>query len=109
MDQQQLSIMANTFQSVFDASTLDARGRDLKFCQRHRLITPFRFGLSVVASMASQRVPNIATIQGQLRTVHLRAHLAQRNVLTPEQRRHYDALRGYEAPSHHRAHPHRGH
>jgi hypothetical protein len=55
-------MMANKFQSVFDASRLDARGNDLEFCQRHRLITPFRFGLSVVASMAAQQVHSIADL-----------------------------------------------
>jgi hypothetical protein len=60
MDRQQLTIMANKFQSVFDASRLDTRGNDLEFCERHRLITPFRFGLSVLASMAAQQVHSIA-------------------------------------------------
>lgn len=62
MDRQQLTIMANKFQSVFDASTLDARGNHLEFCQRQRLITPFRFGLSLVASMASQQAQSIADL-----------------------------------------------
>lgn len=63
MDRKQLTIMANKFQSVFDASTLDNRGDQLEFCRRQRLITPFRFGLSVVASMASQQVQSIADLQ----------------------------------------------
>lgn len=63
MDRKQLTIMANKFQSVFDASTLDDRGDQLEFCRRQRLITPFRFGLSVVASMASQQVQSIADLQ----------------------------------------------
>ena len=54
MDPQQLTIMAKKFQSVFNAPTLDDRGSALDFCQRQRLITPCRFGLSMVASMASQ-------------------------------------------------------
>jgi hypothetical protein len=62
MDRKQLSIMASKFQSVLDASTLDARGDHLAFCQRQRLITPFRFGLSVVASMASKQVHSIADL-----------------------------------------------
>ena len=37
MDRPQLTIMANKFQSVFDASRLDARGNALEFCQRQRL------------------------------------------------------------------------
>ncbi len=35
----------------------------------------------------------------ELRTVHLRAHLETRRVLTPEQINRYDALRGYGAAS----------
>jgi hypothetical protein len=62
MDRPQLTIMANKFQAVFDASRLDARGNALEFCQRQRLITPVRFGLSVVASMASQQVHSIADL-----------------------------------------------
>src|SRR5467141_1210853 len=62
MDRPQLTIMANKFQSVFEASRLDARGNALEFCQRQRLITPFRFGLSVIASMASQQVHSIAEL-----------------------------------------------
>ena len=62
MDPKQLRMMANTFQSVLDASTLNVRGNQLAFCQRQRLITPFRFGLSMVASMASQPVHSIADL-----------------------------------------------
>jgi hypothetical protein len=63
MDRQQLTMMANKFQSVFDASVLNARGSQLEFCRRQRQITPFRFGLSVVASMASQEVQSLADLQ----------------------------------------------
>jgi hypothetical protein len=62
MDPKQLSIMASKFQSVLDASTLDTRGDHLAFCQRQRLITPFRFALSVVASMATKQVYSIADL-----------------------------------------------
>ena len=52
-------------------------------------------------------VADIATIRGQLRTVHLRAHLAQKHLLTSEQLRRYDTLRGYEAShQHHNSSPH---
>lgn len=56
---------------------------------------------------------NIATLQGQIRQVHLAAHLEQRNILTLEQVRRYDALRGYNKPASATAeggeHQHRGH
>jgi hypothetical protein len=54
--------MATKFQAVFNASTLDTQGCDLDFCHRQRLITPARFGLSVVASMATEPVRSIADL-----------------------------------------------
>jgi hypothetical protein len=65
MDPQQLTIMANKFQSVLDASRLNERGYQLKFCERQRQITPFRFGLSVIASMAAQEAQSIADLHRQ--------------------------------------------
>jgi Spy/CpxP family protein refolding chaperone len=47
------------------------------------------------ASLQAQ-VGIIATLQGELRAVHLAAHLTQRALLTPEQVARYDALRGYQ-------------
>jgi hypothetical protein len=65
MDPQQLTIMAKKFQSVLDAAVLNDRGQALGFCERHRLLTPFRFGLSVVASMATEPVVSIADLHRQ--------------------------------------------
>ena len=53
MDPQQLTSMAHKFQAVLDADVLNERGDQLGICQRQRLITPFRFGLSVIASRPS--------------------------------------------------------
>ena len=63
MDRRQLTIMANKFQAVFDADVLNDRGSQLAFAKRQRQLTPFRFGLSVIASMASQEVQSIADLQ----------------------------------------------
>lgn len=41
------------------------------------------------------RVSTISALQGELRTVHLEVHLAQRALLRPEQISRYDMLRGY--------------
>jgi hypothetical protein len=62
MDRQQLTMMANKFQSVFDASLLNERGSQREFCRRQRQMTPLRFGLSVVASMAAQEVQSLADL-----------------------------------------------
>ena len=65
MDRQQSAIMANKFQAVLDADVLNARGKQRGFAKRERLITPFRLGLSVVASMATQQVQTIADLHRQ--------------------------------------------
>ena len=65
MDLQQSAIMANKFQAVLDADVLNERGKQLGFAKRERLITPFRLGLSVVASMATQQVQTIADLHRQ--------------------------------------------
>jgi Spy/CpxP family protein refolding chaperone len=41
------------------------------------------------------RVEEIARLGGELRYVHLRAHIAVRRLLTAEQVKRYDAMRGY--------------
>ena len=41
-----------------------------------------------------QRAGEIANLQGELRTVHLQAHIVTRRVLTPEQVKKYYELRG---------------
>ncbi len=43
-------------------------------------------------------VTEIARLQGDLRATHLRAHLATKKVLSAEQVKKYDELRGYGAP-----------
>ena len=65
MDRQQSTSMANKFQAVLDADVLNARGKQRGFAKRERLITPFRLGLSVVASMATQQVQTIADLHLQ--------------------------------------------
>jgi Spy/CpxP family protein refolding chaperone len=43
------------------------------------------------------KLTEIAALRGELRYVHLRTHLAQAALLTPEQIHRYDVLRGYAA------------
>jgi len=60
MDHGQLSMVADKFQWVFSEALLNACGTDVKFCRRQRVITPFRLGLALTATCASQRVETIA-------------------------------------------------
>ena len=62
MDHGQLSMVAAKFQWVFSESLLNACGKDAKFCRRERIITPFRLGLALTATCASQRVETLADL-----------------------------------------------
>src|SRR5207245_617447 len=60
MDHRQLSMVADKFHWVFSEWLLNACGTDAKFCRRMRTITPFRLGLALTATCASQRVETLA-------------------------------------------------
>jgi Transposase DDE domain len=60
MDHGQLNMVADKFQWVFSEALLNACGKDVKFCRRTRIITPFRLGLALTATCASQRVETLA-------------------------------------------------
>src|SRR6266516_4093194 len=60
MNHGQLSMVAGKFKWVFAESLLNACGKDAKFCRRERIITPFRLGLALTATCASQRVETLA-------------------------------------------------
>jgi Spy/CpxP family protein refolding chaperone len=49
-------------------------------------------------------VKDIADLKGELRYVHLRAHLEMRSILSPEQIQTYNSLRGYGLGEHGRYH-----
>lgn len=65
MEPQYFTSMANKFQAVVDENTLNERGKALGLVKRQRLITPFRLGLSVLGSMATQQVHTIADLHRQ--------------------------------------------
>jgi hypothetical protein len=60
MNYGQLSMVADKFQWVFSEALLNASGKDAKLCRRERIITPFRLGLALTATCASQRVATLA-------------------------------------------------
>jgi len=60
MDHGQLTMIADKFQWVFSESLLNACAKDVKFGKRQRIITPFRLGLALTTTCASQHVETIA-------------------------------------------------
>jgi hypothetical protein len=64
---------------------------------------------SITAESLETALREIGRLRAELRYVHLRAHLRQKELLSAEQVRKYDALRGYgQASDHHgkQQHPH---
>jgi len=53
-------MVADKFQWVFSEPLLNACGTEAKFCRRQRIITPFRLGLALTATCASQPVETLA-------------------------------------------------
>jgi Transposase DDE domain len=64
MDHGQRSMVADKFPWVFSEALLNACGKDVKLCRRQRVITPFRLGLALPATCASQHVETIADFHG---------------------------------------------
>jgi Spy/CpxP family protein refolding chaperone len=64
---------------------------------------------TVNAALLASALARLATLQGQLRQVHLEAHLEQTVLLTPQQVAKYNQLRGYAAGSGHGRHGDRHH
>jgi Spy/CpxP family protein refolding chaperone len=96
-------------QSIFEEMRTEAVRLGAQLIARERSLDILFAGGTVSEAQVEQLVTEIATLQGQLRAVHLRAHLAQRAILTPEQVYRYDMLRGYGASRHDHSGPHRSH
>ena len=93
-------------QTIFEAMRTEAVRLGQQLVDRERYLDTLFAAGTIAEAQLEPLVADLATIHGQLRTVHLRAHLAQRSILTPEQLRRYDALRGYDVASQHHIHPH---
>ncbi|HEX9843986.1 MAG TPA: periplasmic heavy metal sensor [bacterium] len=85
-------------EAVFAAMQTRARelGADIL---RHERELDAAFGASAIDDQTLERLTaRIATLEGELRVTHLRAHRDMRALLTPAQVSAYDRLRGYAAP-----------
>lgn len=88
-------------EATFDAMRQRARalGREILAAEQ-ALDAAFAAGEVTDASLAPA-VARIAELRGELRVVHLGAHLATRETLTRHQVHEYDRLRGYESAHEH--------
>lgn len=83
--------------AVYEAMRSDAvaTGERIIEVERH-LTDAFRSGVAD-STQVTRMVDHWGSLQGELRAIHLLAHVATKSVLTDAQVREYDRLRGYAA------------
>jgi uncharacterized protein (DUF305 family) len=91
-------------QAIFDEMSAEAKtlGEEIVTAEE-ALSTAFAEGAITEESLAAM-IAEIAVLYGQLRNVHLRAHLQVTPLLTAEQIAQYDDLRGYTTGGGHEHH-----
>lgn len=97
---------AQATQDVFDGMQAAAIEIGREIVERERLLDQLFAEREIEPQALGQATEVLGRLNGQLRGVHLAAHLAMVEILSPQQRMHYDAVRGYAAgmahdPSHH--------
>ncbi|MGB5295721.1 MAG: Spy/CpxP family protein refolding chaperone [Thermoanaerobaculia bacterium] len=94
---------------VFGAMQEAARGLGRQIVTQERELDRLFAAHDMDTSRLSERVMQVAELQGQLRAAHLLAHLEMMQVLSHEQIERYIELRGYRAAGHQAHHPEGGH
>ena len=94
-------------EAIFDGMQRDAQRVGARILAEETSLEATFRARTITEAELRARVARIAALQGELRTIHLSAHLATRALLTDAQVQQYDRLRGYstaepEAPHQHR-------
>ena len=63
MGHKDLSSWVRRFKRVLRKDTVNALGRDVRFSQRERVITPYRLAMSLLSACATMRVESLADVQ----------------------------------------------
>jgi Spy/CpxP family protein refolding chaperone len=87
---------AQKAQEIFDRMHREAVRLGSAILEKERELESL-FRSAEVNDTTEAHVVGLGRLRGELRWAHLKAHLEMRDVLTEEQRQHYDALRGYAA------------
>ena len=93
-------------QAIYDQMHERAVSLGTEIVERERALDQQFAKGEVRSGDVAAETANIAALQGQLRSVHLTAHLDTRPILNPDQLTLYQKLRGYSSPS--PAHHHHG-
>jgi len=92
--------------AVFERMESQARSLGERLVAEERALDRAFADHTVTPDALAAATASIAALQGRLRDIHLRAHLEQARILTPEQVARYAMLRGYAdpAPAHRHVH-----
>jgi len=63
MGRKHLNNFVKQFKRVLSPEAVNGLGREVRFCHRERVITPYRLGLSLLSSCATMKVETLADIQ----------------------------------------------
>ena len=96
-------------QQLFKSMQSDAVAIGRTLVDRERQLDGSFAAKTITPESLRLAMNDIASLQGQLREIHLKAHLAQSDILTMEQIVKYDELRGYSQPGTATTHRHQGH
>jgi Spy/CpxP family protein refolding chaperone len=82
-------------EALFEGMRAEAQRLGAAILEAERALDQNFAGRRIDEGDLQARLAALGTLQGELRFVHLRAHLAQAALLSADQRARYDALRGY--------------
>lgn len=91
-------------QALFASMQTKAVALGRQLVDEERKLDRLFAGAGITQESLQQSVARIGALQADVRAAHLEAHLEQARILTPEQRAHYQRLRGYHSPGAHHAH-----
>jgi Spy/CpxP family protein refolding chaperone len=94
-------------QTVYDSMQTDAIRLGEQLIEAERALDEAFSDRTIDEAGLDELTAGIAALQGELRAVHLGAHLVVTRMLTPEQIHTYDSLRGYAAGEAHEHDPSR--
>jgi hypothetical protein len=104
-DELQLSVeQRRRSQMIFDEMKAKAVSLGKQLVETEQLLDSRFVAANISDAELLQLVTEISVLHGKIRAVHLQAHLAERAVLSADQLRRYDALRGYQGPGTHGQH-----
>lgn len=84
-------------QQLFDEMQAEAKPLGAQVVELEKALGDLFSGHSVDETALPERVDALAGLMGQLRVIHLRAHIRTAALLTPSQIERYQQLRGYAA------------